>query len=176
MRVSGDWLVWACRIPARGSDDVPGLPLQLVPQVSASLGCSLGFLCCVPTTRVLNRLKNVPLSPCAAPLGAAVRGGPQSVRRVPLLARLGACGVVGPRWHARPLGCGKLSGHEASGPYLSRNKAFYASCERRPPLPWSGPSGSGHAASASARNATWLILPVVICLSQRLSHACVRMN
>ena len=25
-------------------------------------------------------------------------------------------------------------------------------------------------------NATWLILPVVICLSQRLSHACVSMN
>jgi len=28
----------------------------------------------------------------------------------------------------------------------------------------------------SATNATWLILPVVICLSQRLSHACVSMN
>uniref|UniRef100_M1DS60 Uncharacterized protein n=1 Tax=Solanum tuberosum TaxID=4113 RepID=M1DS60_SOLTU len=28
--------------------------------------------------------------------------------------------------------------------------------------------------AASLRNATWLILPVVICLSQRLSHACVR--
>lgn len=26
------------------------------------------------------------------------------------------------------------------------------------------------------RNDTWLILPVVICLSQRLSHACVSMN
>ncbi|WZY93732.1 hypothetical protein YC2023_066061 [Brassica napus] len=25
-------------------------------------------------------------------------------------------------------------------------------------------------------NATWLILPIVICLSQRLSHACVSMN
>jgi hypothetical protein len=30
--------------------------------------------------------------------------------------------------------------------------------------------------AASKRNATWLILPVVICLSQRLSHACVSMN
>ena len=28
----------------------------------------------------------------------------------------------------------------------------------------------------SRKNATWLILPVVICLSQRLSHACVSMN
>ena len=26
------------------------------------------------------------------------------------------------------------------------------------------------------RIATWLILPVVICLSQRLSHACLSMN
>ena len=33
-----------------------------------------------------------------------------------------------------------------------------------------------HAVSTSRRNATWLILPVVICLSQRLSHACVSMN
>ena len=26
------------------------------------------------------------------------------------------------------------------------------------------------------KKVTWLILPVVICLSQRLSHACVRIN
>ena len=31
-------------------------------------------------------------------------------------------------------------------------------------------------AAASYEDATWLILPVVICLSQRLSHACVSMN
>lgn len=33
--------------------------------------------------------------------------------------------------------------------------------------------GRAHATPASMRNATWLILPVVICLSQRLSHACL---
>jgi hypothetical protein len=40
------------------------------------------------------------------------------------------------------------------------------------------PSGSAGLAreAVSRRNATWLILPVVICLSQRLSHACVSMN
>ena len=43
------------------------------------------------------------------------------------------------------------------------------------PLP-SGGVGQVHAMSASHRNATWLILPVVICLSQRLSHVCVSMN
>ena len=37
-------------------------------------------------------------------------------------------------------------------------------------------AGRAHAAPTSKRNATWLILPVVICLSQRLSHACVSMN
>lgn len=39
------------------------------------------------------------------------------------------------------------------------------------------PGGAGlMRRTASLRNATWLILPVVICLSQRLSHACVSMN
>lgn len=38
------------------------------------------------------------------------------------------------------------------------------------------PSRLGRAVTTSSRNATWLILPVVICLSQRLSHACVSMN
>ena len=37
--------------------------------------------------------------------------------------------------------------------------------------------GAKHASRAvSLMDATWLILPVVICLSQRLSHACVSMN
>jgi hypothetical protein len=32
------------------------------------------------------------------------------------------------------------------------------------------------AAKADRKIATWLILPVVICLSQRLSHACLSIN
>ncbi|CAA6675698.1 unnamed protein product [Spirodela intermedia] len=38
-----------------------------------------------------------------------------------------------------------------------------------------GVVGAARAGVAGGR-ATWLILPVVICLSQRLSHACVSMN
>ena len=34
----------------------------------------------------------------------------------------------------------------------------------------------GRASVSTARAVTWLILPVVICLSQRLSHACLSMN
>ena len=38
-------------------------------------------------------------------------------------------------------------------------------------------AGSGNRAMArSIKAATWLILPVVICLSQRLSHACLSIN
>ncbi|KAK8533426.1 hypothetical protein V6N13_122850 [Hibiscus sabdariffa] len=40
------------------------------------------------------------------------------------------------------------------------------------PLPCLGSVLRDHAGRTSRRNATWLILPVVICLSQRLSHAC----
>ncbi|KAG9438352.1 hypothetical protein H6P81_021708 [Aristolochia fimbriata] len=44
--------------------------------------------------------------------------------------------------------------------------------------PWPGAAGAfriiGVLASRSLEDATWLILPVVICLSQRLSHACDR--
>ncbi|CAB1184575.1 unnamed protein product [Spirodela intermedia] len=45
---------------------------------------------------------------------------------------------------------------------------------RRARARW-GWSGAARAGVAGGR-ATWLILPVVICLSQRLSHACVSMN
>ena len=33
-----------------------------------------------------------------------------------------------------------------------------------------------HMCVHAERNVTWLILPVVICLSQRLSHACLSIN
>eukprot|EP01018_Ginkgo_biloba_P040569 Gb_34921 [translate_table: standard] len=51
---------------------------------------------------------------------------------------------------------------------------------RRDVLPTSSTGASSPAAQRAGRptfrDATWLILPVVICLSQRLSHACVSMN
>jgi hypothetical protein len=66
-----------------------------------------------------------------------------------------------------------------TGPFGSlfcpKNKAFYASCERLS-IPFGCVISARSSGAASIRNATWLILPVVICLSQRLSHACVSMN
>ena len=39
-----------------------------------------------------------------------------------------------------------------------------------------GPALRGVGRVVSLKAATWLILPVVICLSQRLSHACLSIN
>lgn len=39
-----------------------------------------------------------------------------------------------------------------------------------------GPAVRGPLQGLERGIATWLILPVVICLSQRLSHACVSIN
>ena len=54
-----------------------------------------------------------------------------------------------------------------------RHRSTPKDCRARPCL---RASKGFRAVLASPRNATWLILPVVICLSQRLSQACVSMN
>ena len=61
---------------------------------------------------------------------------------------------------------------EDSRPSPDRSSHIMHDGRSRPPT---APAARGRGA-ASRRNATWLILPVVICLSQRLSHACVSMN
>jgi hypothetical protein len=92
-------------------------------------------------------------------------------------ALLRAC--HGPCGHSRALGCGKYCG---CGGFLSL--FAQTECSRLirtivvpalDLLPLLGVARSC-AVPASRMNATWLILPVVICLSQRLSHACVSMN
>lgn len=101
--------------------------------------------------------------------------GVQAVARCPCPRRSGAPG---------PCGAAVLSDVEeaaASGaPPPSLRPTIVSACvsddARRPAI---GTPSCG-AVAARARNksraATWLILPVVICLSQRLSHACVSMN
>lgn len=74
--------------------------------------------------------------------------------------------------YSQTLGMQKMLRYGVFDLYLPKKSALHAPFER-------------HLAShgcftscdpKSVRNATWLILPVVICLSQRLSHACVSMN
>ena len=90
------------------------------------------------------------------------------------LATLGET-ISGAKWkESRAAHCGALvrrSGRLRS-PSLMGNT---------PAPSWRGTQGpvrvAPHGAARSARKAvTWLILPVVICLSQRLSHACLSIN
>jgi len=71
--------------PCSGSDDVSCLPLQLLVRVHVWLG-----RCWFPVLRThfegSQSTKISPFPPCAAPRGVVVRGGPRSVRRVPLTA------------------------------------------------------------------------------------------
>ncbi|KAL2223559.1 UNVERIFIED_CONTAM: hypothetical protein Sindi_3080600 [Sesamum indicum] len=155
--------------PCSGSDNIPRKPLQSSAP-SALLPWPRSVSCAAYLSRRHSIVPNVPFSPCAAPLGAAARGGPQGARCVPRPAH--GPHVPGSLAHcvvARSLGCGTHGGYEGLGLCLPRKQAFGASCERRPPPFWARPMR----AAESVRNATWLILPVVICLSQRLSHACV---
>ena len=72
---------------------------------------------------------------------------------------------------ARPLAASRRTlGSEATGPRRRRSARSFAPVRRR------GRLHSGVVPSDKERHvraAPWLILPVVICLSQRLSHACL---
>ena len=63
-------------------------------------------------------------------------------------------------------------------PLFHANTTDIQSCGfgRRIPFAGVGCFREGAAGGVRSMAATWLILPVVICLSQRLSHACVSMN
>ena len=52
------------------------------------------------------------------------------------------------------------------------DQRFYLLCD----LPCEVTTKSGVILSLRIKMVTWLILPVVICLSQRLSHACLSIN
>jgi hypothetical protein len=166
--VSCDRRVRVRWIPARAATTFPSRPF---------IGCSnlafghlrLGSLCCIPLRRHLPA-QNDPVSPEVARNNRDRRRTEKHASRSTPFATPGA--GLGPRRRARILGCGTPSGYEDADPPITPERAFRAACERRS----SSPRTSVRAMSTSKRNATWLILPVVICLSQRLSHACVSMN
>ena len=94
-------------------------------------------------------------------------GGQRSTRRVPPSLHRSR----GPRGSATLLDPAHAADGD-SGP--SPKRSFDITCDGRS-RPLAAPAVQGRRAT-SWRIATWLILPVVICLSQRLSHACVSMN
>ncbi|KAL0288928.1 UNVERIFIED_CONTAM: hypothetical protein Sradi_7085600 [Sesamum radiatum] len=166
-RVSGDWLVWACWIPARAATTPPASRFSRRHKRAPALA-AVGFLCCVPVAKAFYCPERPVSVPRRAPRGCGV--GRTSRHTLCPAIRVRPC-ALGPLDHgvvARSLGCGKHGGYEAPGLCLPRNKRSTLranDARRRLGLVPCGRRGS-------VRNATWLILPVVICLSQRLSHAC----
>ncbi|KAL0293682.1 UNVERIFIED_CONTAM: hypothetical protein Sradi_6923500 [Sesamum radiatum] len=155
--------------PCSGSDNVPCKP----PQSSAQARCRLGRgrFPVLHTHRegiLMSRTSRLRLAPRPS-LGVAARGGPRSTRCVPRPAHARTCSGCWPTASSPDLSDAEHTvGMRPSASVRPEKQAFYASCERRPPPSWARPMR----AAGSVRNATWLILPVVICLSQRLSHAC----
>jgi hypothetical protein len=129
----------------------------------------VGFQCCIPNAPALSRTIGR-----LSPVASRVRAEPQAAPATHFFLASPCDGVV-PRRAVRTLGFGKRSGHGAF-PHPPERRSLRTTVA--PALQPTAPirAGPAHAAPTSARNATWLILPVVICLSQRLSHACVSMN
>ncbi|KAI9070559.1 hypothetical protein K1719_047473 [Acacia pycnantha] len=116
------------------------------------------FLCCLPLQGKSSRL-DVSLHPAPSKgRGRTAEHPPRSSE--PPRSR-------GPRGRAMLSDPANAVG-EDSRPGPKRSSDVVHDVRSRPPT---APAARGRGA-ASPRNATWLILPVVICLSQRLSHAC----
>lgn len=98
---------------------------------------------------------------CPRVPSASPKCGSESARQVRPCSRV-QCSLVVPG--ARSLGAHRMT------VIIDKRRSWY--------VPRGSALGAcrGARAMTSLRDVTWLILPVVICLSQRLSHACVSMN
>lgn len=171
-RTTREWCS-ACvvRLDPCSSSDVPTrTPSQSWGKRNSGLS-KVGFLCCIPNAWALfgtiGRL---------SPLALHVRGEPKAALASPVVLASSCVVVV----RERRLGFSdavNTAGMGCSSPPICPKQCslrMTAALALDPTAP--ARAGRAHATPASLRNATWLILPVVICLSQRLSHACVSMN
>lgn len=120
-RVSGDWLVWACWIPARAATTPPASRFSRRHKRAPALA-AVGFLCCVPVAKAFYCPERPVSVPRRAPRGCGV--GRTSRHTLCPAIRVRPC-ALGPLDHgvvARSLGCGKHGGYEAPGLCLPRNK------------------------------------------------------
>ncbi|KAL2224888.1 UNVERIFIED_CONTAM: hypothetical protein Sindi_3006400 [Sesamum indicum] len=88
-RVSGDWRVWACWIPARAATTSPASRFSRRPKRAPALA-AVGFLCCIPIAKAFHCPER-PVFALRCTLGAAARGGPQGARCVPRPAHGRTC-------------------------------------------------------------------------------------
>ena len=153
-RVSGDRIVPVGRLRARAPNGRRAIPLIRRPRS----GRRTRFLCRLPIER-----KSTPRMSPSSRRPARGLGGPRGRPRVP----------AAPRSAGRDGGARRAHGR---GARRGRESPFEIEFRARPDRQRDGRGGARAPRATSARVATWLILPVVICLSQRLSHACVSMN
>ncbi|KAL2247853.1 UNVERIFIED_CONTAM: hypothetical protein Sindi_2637600 [Sesamum indicum] len=158
--------------PCSGSDNIPRKPLQSSAQARSCLG--RGRFPVLHTHR-----EGIPLSrtsrfrPALHPSGPRRGGGPSRRPLCPTSPRHGPH-VPGSLAHcvvARSLGCGTHRwGTRPRASVCPESKRSALRCERRPPPFWARPMRA-----AGVGEECYLVDPaVVICLSQRLSHACIK--
>lgn len=167
--MSGVWIVCVCRLRAPASNCELLIPFIVASRAPCSSGAMFGFLCGLPRLGMLALV--VPFLLCDR---QGCKGDLESI----LVSRTcldifswlswytGACSSS--RMRNTKRACWSLASERSK---LSLDTDDNCGCNEL----W--PKGFSFVRLAtSRRNATWLILPVVICLSQRLSHACVSMN
>ena len=146
---------------------------SMCPERSPSLERPQSIGSCIVTKRDGSVVSRQPLSVVTR---ARVHDEPHSPRARSALAPwcVVAARVVG----ARSLGCSAFGCMIWSGSPSNVLPLSLARTNDARSLRWSHAVRCRHAcgAATSCRNATWLILPVVICLSQRLSHACLSIS
>lgn len=128
------------------------------------------LLCVLPVVWQLLDLR----SPTLPTMASEVVGGALSSPHVPPASLTSGSGSARQVLPCSRVQCSSVvpSGCPLVAPSLSsKNDARGTSCAALPSVPCRGAR-----TMTSLRDVTWLILPVVICLSQRLSHACVSMN
>lgn len=171
-RVSGVWMAWDCRLLALASNCNCSILFIVLPKHDHCLAGSIGILCCLPTE--WNSIVFTSLPPGSLRGVGWTIGWPRVPGVLHFVVRLPWPMGLRPYSWMRIINCGR--GVTAS---IRPSYAFVRLHERLPHPSWlrsrTALRGSMRLL-VSLRNATWLILPVVICLSQRLSHACVSMN
>lgn len=171
--MSGKMVVRVGRLRAHGIELWNRTPLHSLPMRQSQWG-AIGILCCIPLVMEIGCPavcippralcgSGVDLSRALCPKRATVLGSAALVLRCSIVLSDAECLVgVGSKDPSVPL-----------KHFVSRHARCSCTVLASPPI---RRRVECHAVPTSRRNATWLILPVVICLSQRLSHACVSMN